>query len=237
MSPFSELSRAFFERPSEVVARDLLGRFLVREIAGERLVLRLVEVEAYLGPGDRAAHTWGGRRTERVRSMYLGGGHAYVYRIYGIHHCLNVVTGRPGDGTAVLLRAGEAIEGGQRMARRRRLAGAPRPGQLAGGPGKLCQALDVGRDLDGASLLAGVLRIVAGEPVDDAAVVRGPRVGVDYAGEAASWPLRFALAGSAEVSRPRPRAPLTSSEGSGSARRATASRTAVGHRGPASDRA
>jgi DNA-3-methyladenine glycosylase len=237
MSPFSVLSRAFFERPSEVVARDLLGRFLVREIAGERLVLRLVEVEAYLGPGDRAAHTWGGRRTERVRSMYLGGGHAYVYRIYGIHHCLNVVTGRPGDGTAVLLRAGEAIEGGRRMARRRHVAGAPRPGHLAGGPGKLCQALDVGHELDGASLLAGVLRIVAGEPVDDAAVVRGPRVGVDYAGEAASWPLRFALAGSAEVSRPRPRAPLTSSEGIGSVRRATASRTAAGRRGPASDRA
>lgn len=237
MPPFSSLSRAFFERPSEQVARDLLGRFLVRELADERLVLKLVEVEAYLGPGDRAAHTWGGRRTARVRSMYLGGGHAYVYRIYGLHHCLNVVTGRPGDGTAVLLRAGEAIEGGERMAGRRRLGASPRPGELAGGPGKLCQALVVDRDLDGVSLLAGVLRIVAGEPVDDAAVVRGPRVGVDYAGEAASWPLRFALAGSTEVSRPRPQVPLTSSEPGGSARSATASRTAAGRRATASGRA
>lgn len=237
MPAFSALPRAFFERPPATVARDLLGRYLVRELEGERRVLRLVEVEAYLGPGDRAAHTWGGRRTRRVRSMYLGGGHAYVYRIYGIHHCLNVVTGRPGDGTAVLLRAGEAVEGGERMARRRGLGAAPRPGELAGGPGKLCQALEVDRDLDGVSVLGGELRIVAGEPVDDGAVVRGPRVGVDYAGEAASWPLRLALAASAEVSRPRPRQPFISSAGSGSARSATASRTAAGRRAPASGRA
>jgi DNA-3-methyladenine glycosylase len=238
MPPLAPLARAFFVRDSVAVARDLLGRWLVREQGGERLVLRLVEVEAYLGPGDRAAHTWGGRRTERVRSMYLGGGHAYVYRIYGIHHCLNVVTGRPGDGTAVLLRAGEVVEGGEAMRRRRGLGPTPRPGELAGGPGKLCRALAVDRALDGVSLLAGELRIAAGEPVDDAAVVRGPRVGVGYAGEAAGWPLRLALAASAEVSRPRPRQPFTpSSGGSGSAPSATASRTAAERRAPASDRA
>jgi DNA-3-methyladenine glycosylase len=237
MPPLAPLARAFFERDSEVVARDLLGRFLVREADGERLVLRLVEVEAYLGPGDRAAHTWGGRRTERVRSMYLGGGHAYVYRIYGIHHCLNVVTGRPGDGTAVLLRAGEAVEGGEGMRRRRGLGRTPRPGELAGGPGKLCQALAVDRGLDGVALWSGELRLAAGVPVEDGAVVRGPRVGVDYAGEAAAWPLRLALAASGEVSRPRPREPFTSWGGSGSAPSATASRTAAGRRAPASDRA
>jgi DNA-3-methyladenine glycosylase len=237
MPPLAPLDRSFFERPSQAVARDLLGRFLLRELEGERLVLRLVEVEAYLGPGDRAAHTWGGRRTERVRSMYLGGGHAYVYRIYGIHHCLNVVTGRPGDGTAVLLRAGEVVEGGERMIRRRGLGGAPRAGEVAGGPGKLCQALAVDRGLDGVSLLAGELRIVAGEPVEDAEVVSGPRIGVDYAGDAAHWPLRLALGTSQEVSRPRPREPFTAWARIGSAPGAPASRTAAGRRGPASVRA
>ncbi|KAB2956999.1 MAG: DNA-3-methyladenine glycosylase, partial [Thermoanaerobaculia bacterium] len=115
MGSFRAVPRSFFRRPSDEVARDLLGRYLIRERNGERLVLRLVETEAYLGPGDRAAHTWGGRRTERVRSMYLGGGHAYVYAIYGLHFCLNLVCGEPGAGSAVLLRAGEAVEGEERM--------------------------------------------------------------------------------------------------------------------------
>lgn len=237
MPSLEPLDRAFFERSSEAVARDLLGRFLVRELGAERRVLRLVEVEAYLGPGDRAAHTWGGRRTERVRSMYLGGGHAYVYRIYGLHHCLNVVTGRRGDGTAVLLRAGEVVEGGEAMRRCRGLDRAPRPGEVAGGPGKLCQALAVDRAFDGVSLLGGGLRLAVGEPVDDALVVRGPRVGVAYAGDAAAWPLRLALATSPEVSRPRPREPFSAWARTGSAPGAPASRTAAGRRAPASGRA
>jgi len=199
------LQRHFFRRPSDQVARDLLGRYLIRELGGRRLVLRLVETEAYLGPDDRAAHTWGGRRTERVRSMYLGGGRAYVYAIYGLHCCLNVVCGEEGSGSAVLLRAGEAVEGAERMRELRALARPPRAGELAGGPGRLCQALAVDRRLDGVSLLAGELRLTAGEPVADSEVVRGARIGVHYAGAAADWPLRFALRGSVEVSRPRPR--------------------------------
>jgi DNA-3-methyladenine glycosylase len=202
---FRVLPRTFFRRPSDEVARDLLGRCLVRELQGESLSLRLVEVEAYLGPADPACHTFGGRRTERVRSMYLGGGHAYVYAIYGKHCCLNVVTGAAGSGAAVLVRAGEAISGGERMAGLRGLDRKPRAGELAGGPGRLCQALGIDLRLDGVSLLAGELRLVAGEPVAAAEVVRGPRVGVGYAGDAASWPLRFWLRRSSEVSRPRPR--------------------------------
>lgn len=175
----------------------------MRVLGGERLVLRLVEVEAYLGPGDRASHTWGGRRTARVASMWLGGGHAYVYFVYGLHHCLNVVCGAPGAGTAVLLRAGAAVAGAARMAELRGLERPPRPGELAGGPARLCAALAVDRRLDGVSLLGGELHLAAGEPAGDAEVARGPRVGVAYAGAAAAWPLRFALAGHREASRPR----------------------------------
>jgi DNA-3-methyladenine glycosylase len=210
MGRFRALPRAFYRRPPERVARDLIGRLLIRELDGTRLVLRLVEVEAYLGPGDRASHTWGGRRTERNRSMWLGGGHAYVYFVYGMHFCLNVVCGKVGEGTAVLLRAGEPVAGAARMAELRGLARAPRPGELAGGPGRLCRALGIDRALDGVSLLSGPLRLAAGEPVAAREIVRGPRVGVAYAGEAAGWPLRFALAGSSAVSRPRPREPSPS---------------------------
>jgi len=198
------LPRSFYLRAPERVARDLLGRHLVRTSEGERQVLRIVEVEAYLGAIDAAAHTHGGRRTERVRSMYLGGGHAYVFSIYGMHFCFNVVCGEAGSGTAVLVRAGEPVAGVEAMRARRGLRRDPRPGELAGGPGKLCQALAIDRSLDGASLLRGALRIAEGEPVADREIVAGARVGVDYAGEAAAWPLRFALRGSPEVSRPRP---------------------------------
>ena len=203
MSRFRPLSLAFYRRPAEQVARDLLGRYLVRELDGERLVLRLVETEAYLGAPDRASHAWGGRRTARNESLYLPGGHAYVYFIYGMHWCLNAVTGDEGIGSAVLLRAGEVVAGEARMIANRRWVRRPRPGDLAGGPGKLCQALAVDRALDGAPLDRPPLYLGQGEPAADEEVAAGPRIGVDYAGQAAAWPLRFALKGHRHVSKPR----------------------------------
>ena len=211
--PLSPLPLSFYRRGAEEVARDLLGRYLVRHAGagpaaggGEPLVLRVVEVEAYLGAPDRASHAWGGRRTARNESLYLPGGHAYVYFIYGMHWCLNAVTGEADTGAAVLLRAGEPVLGEERMRRNRRLAAAPRPGDLAGGPGKLCQALAVDRAFDGLRLDRGLLQLAAGEPVAPGQVAAGPRIGVAYAGEAALWPLRFAVAGNPHVSRPRPAA-------------------------------
>ncbi len=226
MPPLRPLPQSFYRRPAEEVARDLLGCRLVREFAGEpgeRLVLRLVETEAYLGAPDRASHAWGGRRTPRNESLYLPGGHAYVYFIYGMHFCLNAVTGEPDIGSAVLLRAGEPVEGEERMRENRGLIRSPspqpspqgegvhlprprppRPGDLSGGPGKLCQALAIGRELDGVPLDRPPLWIARGEPVDPAEIAAGPRIGVDYAGEAAAWPLRFMVRGNRHVSRPWP---------------------------------
>jgi len=204
MSSLRPLPRSFYRRPAETVARDLLGRYLVRRLDGERLVVRLVETEAYLGAPDRASHAWNGRRTARNESLYLAGGRAYVYLIYGLHHCLNVVTGESDVGSAVLLRAAEAVTGELRMKRNRGLDRRLAPGDLAGGPGKLCQALAVDRRQDGVSFLAGELTVARGEPAAADRVASGPRVGVDYAGEAAGWPLRFAELGNREVSRPRP---------------------------------
>jgi len=193
----------FYRRDTERVARELLGRWLVRRAGGERLALRIVETEAYLGAPDRASHAWGGRRTARNESLYLPGGHAYVYFIYGMHHCLNAVTGEPGAGSAVLIRAGEPVAGAEGMAARRGLGRPPRPGDLAGGPGRLCHALGIDRALDGAALWRGELVIAAGEPAPRTEIAAGPRIGVAYAGEAAEWPLRFALRGNPHVSRPR----------------------------------
>lgn len=203
VSRFRPLPPSFYRRPAEEVARDLLGRFLVRELEGGRLVLRLVETEAYLGAPDRASHGWDGRRTPRNESLYLPGGHAYVYFIYGMHWCLNAVTGERDVGSAVLLRAGEPVEGEERMAENRGIVKKVRPGDLAGGPGKLCRALAVDRSLDGVRLDQGTLRITQGEPVEPGEIAAGPRIGVDYAGEAAAWPLRFAVRGNPHVSKPR----------------------------------
>ncbi len=136
-----------------------------------------METEAYLGSMDGAAHTWRGRRTPRVEPMYMDGGHLYVFLVYGMHHCANVVTGPEGIGEAVLLRAAEA-PGRQ----------APR---LMSGPGKLCAALEITRKYSGLDLLSGGdLRLFRfSEETPDIGVSR--RIGVDYAGEAADWPLRF----------------------------------------------
>jgi DNA-3-methyladenine glycosylase len=204
VSRFRPLPVSFYRRPAETVARDLLGRYLIHELDGERLALRLVETEAYLGAADRASHASGGRRTPRNESLYLAGGHAYVYFIYGMHYCLNAVTGEAGVGSAVLLRAGEPVEGEERMRDNRAWARKPRPGDLAGGPGKICQALAIGRELDGVLLTRPPLSITGGDPVANEEIVASPRIGVDYAGEAALWPLRFSLRGNPHVSRPRP---------------------------------
>jgi DNA-3-methyladenine glycosylase len=204
MGRYRALPTKFFRRSTPEVAADLLGRFLVRDLDGERLVLRIVEVEAYLGARDRASHAWQGRRTERNRSLFEEGGVAYVYFIYGMHYCLNVVTGRSGNGDAVLLRAGEPIAGVETMLGHRCWRRSPRPGDVAGGPGKLCQALKVDRGFDGSPLSHGDLRITEGEPVSPKAVIASPRIGIGYAGEAATWPLRFAIEGNLHVSRPLP---------------------------------
>lgn len=202
LNPNRPLPLRFYRRPTELVARELLGRFIVREIDGDRLVLRIVETEAYLGAPDRASHAWGGRRTARNESLYLPGGHAYVYFIYGMHFCLNVVTEKADLGSAVLIRAGEPVAGEEQMLALRGLSRA-RPGDVAGGPGRLCKALGIDREDDGARLDRGALTIVEGEPASAEDVAAGPRVGIDYAEDAVAWPLRFAIRGNPHVSRPR----------------------------------
>ncbi len=183
----------FYRRDTEIVARELLGCRLVRIYKGKRLSGRIIETEAYLGIHDRAAHSYGGRRTERVRSMYLPGGHAYVYFVYGMHFCVNVVTREAEEPEAVLLRAIEPIEGVEIM---RKLRGMKRDRDLANGPGKLCQALAIDRKFDGLVLDESSGLFIERDPSfkrEEHIILATPRIGIAYAQEAVHWPLRFVL--------------------------------------------
>jgi len=188
-------------------ARRLLGQELVHVVDGHRLAGRIVEVEAYLGAADRAAHTFGGRRSARNASMWAGGGHAYVYFVYGMHHCLNVVCGPTGSGTAVLVRALEPTEGIEAMFARR--PAARRPTDLCSGPGRLTQALGIDLAHDGCDLRRDAALWIeerCARPLGDARVAVTPRVGVAYAGRWARRRLRFLIRGNPHVSRGGPAA-------------------------------
>jgi DNA-3-methyladenine glycosylase len=190
-------SRTWFDRPAESLAPDLLGARLVHLSPSGRVGGRIVEVEAYAGPQDLAAHSSRGR-TARNAVMFGPPGHLYVYLVYGLHHCMNVVAG-PGDKPeAVLIRA-LAIDDGIELARARRGEGPPAT-RLASGPGNVARALGVDRTLDGTDLLHGPVRVEprTGPPPP---IRRGPRVGVAYAGPWAARPMRFWIADDPHVSR------------------------------------
>lgn len=193
------LPLAFYRRDTTTVARELLGMRLFRRLPdGTLLSGRIVETEAYLGTGDPACHTFGGRHTPRTATMYAAGGVAYVYLIYGMHWCLNAVTRGAGEPEAVLVRAVAAEQGHGHFA-----AALPhlKPAQWLSGPGRLCRAMAIGRAENGLSLRSEALWIARGVAMGDEHVAAVPRVGVDYAGEAAAWPLRFYIKGEPAVSR------------------------------------
>ncbi len=189
---YSPLSRLFFARPVLAVARGLLGHLLVHDSPEGRTVGRIVEVEAYRGADDPASHAY--RVTPRSVIMVGPPGIAYVYFTYGNHYCLNVVTGREGVASAVLLRALEPLEGLRLMARRR---GVTAPLLLAAGPGRLTQAMGVSRRQNGWDLTQAPLYIVDGRP-GRRRIATGPRIGIR---RATDRPWRFYLAESPFVSR------------------------------------
>lgn len=185
----------FYGRTTLETARDLLGRVLVHRHEDGLLAGRIVEVEAYHQDGDRAAHSYGGP-TNRNRVMFGPPGHLYVYLIYGIHFCMNVVTETDGTGAAVLIRALEPLEGEARMQQFRGARVTRR--NLTNGPGKCCQAFAIDRRFDGIDLRRGPIELLQGEPVPDSAITSGPRIGIT---KSADLPWRFWLEGNPFVSR------------------------------------
>jgi DNA-3-methyladenine glycosylase len=185
----NEIPRSFYLRETITVACELVGKWFARRHQGRWYGGRIVETEAYLGSKDAAAHSWRGRRTRRVEPMYLEGGHVYVFFVYGMHSCANIVTRPAGIAEAVLLRAAEGPPGA--------------PVKLMSGPGRLCSALGITVAMSGADLLAGEDLRVFGRPREKQLKLGvSPRIGVAYAGAARNWPLRFFDPGSPAVSGP-----------------------------------
>jgi len=180
-----KLPRSFYDRDTIVVAKELLGKLLVHRLRGVKHLGKIVEVEAYLGPHDLAAHSAKGL-TKRTQVMFGPPGHAYVYLIYGVYHCMNVVTEREGHASAVLLRAIEPVKN---------LAGRTQ------GPGLLCRAMEIDRQLNARDLLSDDFFIAAPEEPESFAIIKRPRIGVDYAKHWAKRHLRFYIKGNPFVSR------------------------------------
>jgi DNA-3-methyladenine glycosylase len=194
----TRLPSTFFERNTLQVARDLLGQRLVRVVDGHRLSGLIVEAEAYIGENDLACHASRGR-TPRTEVMFGPPGRAYIYFIYGMYYCLNVVTEPEGFPAAVLIRALEPEDGRECMRERR--SGRP-DRELLSGPGKLCAALDIDKRLNHVDLTQDDrLFLEIGPPVDAARVTASPRIGINIPGEASEQPWRFYLADSPFVSR------------------------------------
>ncbi|HVT63419.1 MAG TPA: DNA-3-methyladenine glycosylase [Legionellaceae bacterium] len=188
MHAFKPLERNFYQRDTIEVAKDLLGKFLVHHLPTEKepRVGKIVEVEAYLGQQDLACHASKGV-TPRTRIMFGPAGFAYIYLIYGIHHCFNVVTEQEGVGAAVLIRAIEPIDG---------------IGLRTQGPGLLCKALDIDKHLNGEDLLNNRLFIANSNDKHHIQIIAKPRIGVHYAKEWADKPLRFYVKGNSFISKP-----------------------------------
>ncbi|MGN7454338.1 DNA-3-methyladenine glycosylase [Paenibacillus pasadenensis] len=188
----------FFRRPTLALARALIGMALVKETPEGRAAGWIVETEAYCGPDDRAAHSYGGRRTKRTEVMFGEPGHAYAHVMH-THCLLNIVSEQAGCPQGVLIRALEPCEGLELMARRRGLG--LRPHELASGPGKLSRALGITMADYGHAMWVRPLFVAAGREPGE--IVAGPRVGIGNSGEARDYPWRFREAGNRNVSRPR----------------------------------
>ena len=185
---------SFFDRPADVVARELLGALVVSRVGGVRTSARIVETEAYLGYRDPASHGYLHRRNDRNAALFGPPGSWYVYLSYGIHWCANLVCEAAGTASAVLLRALEPVGGVEGMRRRR---GAVADRELCSGPGKLCQALGITRDLDGRMMPAAEVVVLPATVTLPFEVITTPRIGIT---KAADWPLRFTVEGNPHVS-------------------------------------
>ncbi|VVC74954.1 Putative 3-methyladenine DNA glycosylase [Aquicella siphonis] len=181
-----KLERQFYDRDTILVARELLGKYLIHHTHGKTLIGKIVEVEAYLGPHDLAAHSAKGR-TKRTEVMFGPPGHAYVYLIYGMYFCMNVVTEKEGHASAVLLRALEPVQNIE--------------GKTSG-PGLLCNAMGIDKHLHGHDLLSSDFYIAAPDHTPPHVIVKKPRVGVAYAKHWAKRLLRFYIKGNPYVSKP-----------------------------------
>jgi DNA-3-methyladenine glycosylase len=196
MALFERLDRKFFTRDTEMIARDLLGKLLVRETLKGKIIGKIVEVEAYLGQNDKASHAYNNRKTERTKIMYMKPGIFYVYMIYGLYYCLNVITEPEGIPCAILIRKLFPIEGINLMIKNRNVKIGKNYKNLLDGPGKLCMALNITKELFNgydACKEDSKLYFLQGESINKKLIIVNRRIGIDYAEEDRERPLRFTL--------------------------------------------
>ncbi|MFZ5351534.1 MAG: DNA-3-methyladenine glycosylase [Bacillota bacterium] len=199
------LQREFYMQDTLTVAKELLGKYIVRKADSCEIISRIVETEAYLGPEDKAAHSYKGRRTERNEIMYGMAGYVYVFMIYGMYYCLNAVTSEVNKPEAVLVRAVEPVSGLDYMALNRfgveyNRLNSYQLKNLTNGPGKLCKALDIDRSLNGADLCSSSEISICRGIESSIEIGTSPRIGIDYAEEYKDMPWRFFLKGNTYVS-------------------------------------
>ncbi len=203
---FEKLDRKFYKKDAIELSKALLGKYLIHHINGETMIGKIVETEAYMGFHDKGAHTYNGRRTPRTEVMYGEEGHAYVYFIYGMYHCLNVVAAEKEIAQAVLIRALEPIEGLNKMAlyrfnkplselKKHKIF------NLTNGPGKLCKAFNITKDMNGEDLTNNELYICENKDCKESFdIIAAKRIGIDYAEEAKDYLWRFYIKGNKYVS-------------------------------------
>ena len=192
-----KLKRSFYMQDTIVVAKGLLGCFLVHKTLEGITKGKIVEIEAYMGPNDKGAHSYGGRHTPRMDPLYNTGGFAYIFQLHGHNYCFNVVTQKTGIPQAVLIRGLEPIQGLDLMAKRRNIDISTdlrsKFKNLTNGPSKLCQAMDIDTSLNGIDLCGDELFITSGKTFNDDEILSAPRVNIDYAEEYKDKQWRFFL--------------------------------------------
>ncbi|AYF53262.1 DNA-3-methyladenine glycosylase [Clostridium novyi] len=199
-----KLNKEFYRRDTIQVAKDLLGKYIVINEDNEKIIAKIVEVEAYLGINDKAAHSYGGRRTERTKVMYEDGGCVYVFQIYGMYNCLNIVTSHKEVPQAVLIRAVEPISNidkfsFNRFKKKFNELTKYQQKNITNGPGKLCMAMNITKEFNGEDL--SLDRIYILDNKEEFQVVSSKRIGIDYAEEAKDYLLRFYIKDNKYVSK------------------------------------
>ncbi len=197
MNGLNRLTRGFFIRDTQIVAKDILGKYIVKKTKDGNIVGKIIEVEAYIGPNDKACHCYNFKKTEKTKIMYEKPGTLYVYYIYGIYFCLNVITEPEGMPCAVFFRKIFPIKGIDLMKKNRAVKVGKNFKNLVDGPSKLCMALNITKDefngKDSCSPITSKLFFTKGEDVDNNDILIGKRIGIEYAQKDKDLLLRFTL--------------------------------------------
>ncbi len=203
ITDLEKIDKSFYRRETEKVARNLLGKYLIRKNPEGITGGKIVETEAYLGERDPASHSAEGNVTERTEIMFGPPGHAYVYLIYGMYHCFNVITEDEGKPESVFIRAIEPIYGINLMKKRRniQIKNEDEPIELTNGPGKLCIAMDIDDKMNGIDLLNDELFLAESGKSESFDILKAKRINIDYADEAKEWKLRYLIDGNPYLSK------------------------------------